>query len=129
MKKKGYPDPASEISLSIDRPWIALTFLFKLVFGSSAYGAYPVTRQLLKRGPWFYAVIRITSRRIIHVTANRAHKLVHEFSSSSFFLWPQSKKMLKISPKVVAFRMVVIGRPEAGPGEHLKKTPEKLFTY
>jgi hypothetical protein len=37
--------------------------------------------------------------------------------------------MLKMSPKVVAFRIVVIGRLEAGLGEHLKKTPEKLFKY
>jgi hypothetical protein len=75
------------------------SFLFKLVLGSPAHGAYPVPGQLFKRGPGLHAIVRITCCRIIHVTAHGTHIFSHSPTSSlKYFLFTLAKKqkMLKI---------------------------------
>jgi hypothetical protein len=74
-------------------------FLFKLVLPRSAHRAYPVPGQFFKRSPGFYAVVRITHCRIIHITAHGTHVFCHNDISSlkySKLTLAKRQKMLKI---------------------------------
>jgi hypothetical protein len=57
--------------------WLCGLLLFKLVLTCATDGASPVIRKIFKRGSRFYATVRVSIGRVVHIAANRANILVH----------------------------------------------------
>ena len=75
----GFPSKKGIEFRQISQELRPLLFLFEIIFGRTAHGAFPVIRHIFPFGSSRHTVVRITLLRIVHVTANRAYIPVHAF--------------------------------------------------